>query len=161
MFRKIVLPVVLGVAAMLAVPFAAQATPGVKAGMLRCDMVSRNGFLLGSDHSLACTYTPASKSAPEEKYRGVISDFGIDLGEVNRSKMAWAVFAPAAPVEHDALSGNYFGGTANITLGVGGGVDVLVGGLRHSFALQPIAVQGSTGADISAGIRKLHLEAVN
>jgi hypothetical protein len=42
---------------------------------------------------------------------------------------------------------------------VGAGANVLVGGTKKGFALQPINVEGETGANVAAGIAELELKA--
>ena len=55
-------------------------------------------------------------------------------------------------VDPDALEGTYIGATAQATVGLGLGANVLVGGLRKSIALQPVSLQGQTGLNVAAGI---------
>jgi hypothetical protein len=55
------------------------------------------------------------------------------------------------------LSGRYFGATAEASIAVGLGANVLVGGSRRSVALQPLSIQGQTGFNIAAGVGELRL----
>jgi len=56
------------------------------------------------------------------------------------------------------LSGTYLGGQASATVGVGGGVAVMVGGGDQSFSLQPLALEVNSGLGAAAGIGYLSLE---
>lgn len=58
-----------------------------------------------------------------------------------------------------ALEGNCAGLSANATVGVGGGVHALVGGLDRSIALQPLSVEGNTGLSLAAGVGQMRLRA--
>jgi hypothetical protein len=58
------------------------------------------------------------------------------------------------------LSGRYIGASAEATIAVGLGANVLIGGSRRSVALQPISVQGQTGFNIAAGVGELRLRLV-
>jgi hypothetical protein len=55
------------------------------------------------------------------------------------------------------LAGAYGGPTAEVSVAAGLGANVLVGGSRHTVALQPLSVQGQVGLDLGAGISKLEL----
>lgn len=133
--------------------------PGVELGTLTCDYVQGTSFIIGSSHDLACSFTSASGKRVE-KYHGSINSFGIDLGPVTSGRLIWGVLAPKANVKPGALSGYYGGVSAGVTLGAGGQVNVLIGGLNRSIALQPLSVQGQTGLNISAGISGLTLKSI-
>jgi hypothetical protein len=51
-----------------------------------------------------------------------------------------------------ALTGNYAGGTASATVGVGVGANALIGGSTNTVALQPLSIEGNTGLNVAAGI---------
>jgi hypothetical protein len=70
---------------------------------------------------------------------------GIDLGFTAKSRIVWAVFAPTAGYHRGSLSGLYQGASAEATLGVGVGTNILVGGTSGSIHLQTISVQGQVG----------------
>ena len=54
--------------------------------------------------------------------------------------------------------GKYFGTKASAAVGVGAGVQVLLGGFDKSFTLQPLAAGGVKGAGASLGIGYLYLQ---
>jgi hypothetical protein len=56
-----------------------------------------------------------------------------------------------------ALSGTYVGGSAEATIGVGLGANVLVGGSDRTIALQPLSIQGQTGLNLAAGVTEIQL----
>ena len=68
-----------------------------------------------------------------------------------------AVIAPSSVPSSGALAGNYFGGTAQAAVGIGGGVNVLLGGFDKSIALQPVSVEGDTGLYLGLGIAAMSL----
>ena len=70
--------------------------------------------------------------------------------------MTWAVFAPGR-INRGALAGSYGGASAQATIGVGLGANVLVGGFKRTIALQPLSIQGQKGLNIAAGIAGLSL----
>jgi hypothetical protein len=70
--------------------------------------------------------------------------------------MVWAVFAPTNR-KFGALAGDYGGATAEATVGVGLGANVLVGGSDRTVALQPVSVQGQAGLNVAAGVTDLRL----
>ena len=143
----------------LAVSSTANAAPaGVKAGTLTCNVAGGMGFVFGSTKDLTCTYEPTK--AMMEHYAGTISKWGVDIGYTGKGKLVWAVFAPTSDVRPGAIQGEYAGATAQASLGVGLGANVLVGGLDKSIALQPVSVEGSTGLNVAAGIGSISLKHV-
>jgi hypothetical protein len=141
--------------AALAVATPASAKTGVKIGALNCRIEGGVGLILGSSKGMACRYRPAG-GGPTERYVGRISRLGIDIGVTKKAYMTWAVFAPGK-VKRGALAGSYGGASAEATIGVGLGANVLIGGFKKTIALQPLSVQGQEGLNIAAGIAGLSL----
>jgi hypothetical protein len=127
----------------------------VQAGLLVCDVTGGVGFVVTSQRQLSCRFTNAL--GEPEVYSGVMNRVGLDLGESERGRLLWAVFAPSGAVARGALAGNYAGPSAEATVGVGVGAKVLFGGSERSIALQPLSVQGQIGLTVAAGIAALHL----
>jgi uncharacterized protein DUF992 len=118
----------------------AQAPNRVKVGTLVCDISGGVGFVIGS----------------HEAYMGTISKFGLDIGATAGGQMVWAVYAPTTRRAW-ALAGRYAGATAEATVGIGAGANVLVGGSDRTVSLQPLSVQGQAGLNVAAGVAELEL----
>jgi hypothetical protein len=131
---------------------------GVKVGTLSCHEASGFGFVFGSSRAVRCVYS--GSGGHEERYTGNISKFGVDLGYQGSAVVLWDVVAPTTTMRRGALSGHYGGATASAAAGVGAGANVLVGGFHHSFALQPVSIEGETGLNVAAGIGELTLHYV-
>jgi Protein of unknown function (DUF992) len=58
------------------------------------------------------------------------------------------------------LAGEYAGPTAQGTVGVGAGANVLIGGSSNQFTLQPVSVEGSVGLNAAAGVAAVSLRKV-
>ncbi len=69
----------------------------------------------------------------------------------------WVVVAPTTNLDHGALAGEYGGVSAEVTVGLGLGANVLVGG-GNSIALQPVSISGQRGLNVAAGIGTVVLE---
>ncbi len=139
----------------LAVASAANAAPhGVRVGDLTCNVASGWGFVFGSSKDLHCTYRG---NGHVEHYTGSISKFGVDIGYTEGGVLVWGVFAPTSDMRKGALSGDYVGGSAQVTAGLGVGANALVGGFDKSIALQPVSVEGSKGLNVAAGIGSISL----
>ena len=69
------------------------------------------------------------------------------------------VFAPGS-LAPGALAGEYAGASAQGTVGVGVGANVLVGGSGNQVALQPVSVEGSVGLNAAAGVAAVSLRKV-
>lgn len=143
---------VLGLAAAFSTPADAA---GVKVGMLTCNVASGWGFIFGSSKDIRCTYAP-DKGTPE-RYSGTIKKFGVDIGYTRGGVMVWGVVAPTSSLKPGSLAGEYVGGTASATVGVGVGANVLVGGFNKSITLQPVSIEGNTGLNVAGGIGALDL----
>jgi uncharacterized protein DUF992 len=153
MSRQIVGLAAFALMALAADPAAAQQ---VRAGVLNCDVSGGFGFIIGSQKSVSCLFTPDRPGAPQEAYVGVISKFGLDIGATGGSQMVWAVFAETAG-GRAALAGNYVGATGEATFAVGLGANVLIGGSNRTVALQPVSVTGQVGLNLAAGVAELVL----
>jgi hypothetical protein len=138
---------------------AAQSDGRVKAGTLSCDVSGGIGMIIGSQKSVICRFEPAIPGWPSELYTGTISKFGLDIGATSGSQMVWAVFAGGSPAR-GALAGDYGGATAEATVAVGLGANVLVGGSDRTIALQPLSVTGQTGLNLAVGVAVLKLSRV-
>ncbi len=138
----------------------AQSKEGIKLGTLTCNVSSGWGMVFGSSKDLRCTYTPDGRNK-SERYSGKIDKFGVDIGYTEAGVIVWVVFAPTKDVGHGALAGKYVGATAEVTIAVGLGANVLVGGGDKSIALQPLSVSGQKGLNVAAGIASVELKSAN
>lgn len=147
------------IAAVSATPAAAE-TPRVQVGVLVCSVAPSVGFVLGSVRDLACELRTSRLEPYTVKgtYKGTVSRFGIDIGVTSGNTLSWAVLAPTTEVAASALAGQYVGVSANAAWAIGGGVNVLVGGSTQTIALQPLSLEGITGATVAAGVADLKLE---
>jgi hypothetical protein len=139
----------------LALGAPAQAQPGVVIGTLTCNVASGFGFVFGSSRAINCTF--AGPGGRYEHYVGDISKFGVDIGFTQGGILVWTVVAPTAALAPGALAGNYVGGTASATVGVGVGANALVGGSSNSIALQPLSIEANRGLNVAAGVAAMAL----
>ena len=123
--------------------------------MLSCDISGGIGLVLGSQKQVSCLFT-LGQAGPREVYLGTISKFGLDLGATAGGEMVWAVYAPTSR-RFGALAGRYTGASAEATVGVGAGANVLVGGSNRTITLQPVSIQGQTGLNLAVGVAGLEL----
>ena len=134
---------------------AASAQDRVKAGTLTCDISSGIGLIVGSQKQISCIFTP-SQPGPREVYFGTINKFGLDIGATAGGEMIWAVYAPSSR-RYGALAGLYTGASAEATVGLGPGANVLLGGLNRTITLQPLSIQGQAGLNLAVGVASLEL----
>ncbi len=140
----------------------AAAQAPVQVGTLFCDVSGGIGMIIASQKSVQCTFAPAppapqAPALPAELYSGNIKKFGIDIGATTAGQMVWAVYSPTNVIGPGALAGVYSGATAEATVAVGLGANVLIGGSNRTFALQPLSITGQTGLNIAAGVASLEL----
>ena len=142
------------------VPGAAAPKANATLGVLDCTVEGGTGFIIGSQKNLGCTFTSANKKVAPETYVGVIKKFGLDVGGTKKTVLRWRVLAPTGDVyAHGVLAGNYTGVSAEATVGVGGGANLLVGGSSKSFTLQPLSLQAQSGLNVAAGVTSFELRA--
>src|SRR5438874_9784349 len=111
MYRKVIGAAALALAVAAADPAAAQR---IKAGILDCDVSGGFGWIIGSQKSVACVFTP-DRPGPQEFYTGTISKFGLDIGATAAGRMVWGVFADTAGGRF-APAGDYGGVSGEATL---------------------------------------------
>ncbi len=159
MFRKSIaaaLTVAAALAAFLACPASAQPAR-IQVGTLNCSLSSSVGMVVGSQRNVSCIFR--SDNFPDENYTGRITRIGLDLGVTSGGVIIWGVFANTNRYA-GMLAGRYVGATAEMSIAVGLGANVLVGGSNSSVALQPLSVQGQLGFNIAAGASELTLRSV-
>jgi hypothetical protein len=158
MHRPLSVFAALAVAAAVAapVPSMAQGASRTRVGTLTCDISAGIGMIIASKKNVTCMFTPARQGKPKEVYVGSISKFGLDIGATAGGEMVWTVFAPSNR-KFGALAGHYGGASAEATVGVGAGANVLVGGSNRTVTLQPVSVQGQTGLNLAVGVAGLDL----
>ena len=71
--------------------------------------------------------------------------------------MIWSVLGSTTGFARGALAGQYGGVSADVSAGIGGGANALVGGFNKSVVLQPFSVQGQTGINLAVGVSELTL----
>jgi hypothetical protein len=127
----------------------------VQAGTLSCDISGGLGMIIASRQILNCAFKP-SIPGPPEFYAGTLTKIGFEFGITTGGVMIWVVYAPSARPA-GALAGSYAGISAEASVMVGVGANVLVGGSLRTIELQPLAVQSQTGLNIAAGVAGIEL----
>jgi hypothetical protein len=138
-------------------PAQAQSKAGINAGSLTCNVAGGVSFVFGSSRELSCIF--AGNDGAAQRYKGTVKRYGVDIGFTKEAQIMWVVFA-AGKVTSGALAGSYVGAAAAATVGVGLGVNALVGGNNKQITLQPVSVEGNTGLNIAAGVAEIQLEQV-
>lgn len=137
----------------------ALATPAsadnLQVGVLQCDVSKGTSLFVEQKQSMRCVFKRTDGTT--ESYGGRIKEYGLSLGNPGPAHLVWGVFAPAKGMPAGALAGGYGGVTAGASLGVGMGANVLVGGLKRSFTLQPISMDGMQGTNLALGVASVSL----
>jgi hypothetical protein len=136
-------------------PLSASAQSHVKIGVLTCATGPSIGLIIASTEKAHCSFHP--DVGHPEQYTGHIRKFGLDVGITAGSVIIWAVFSPQSGYAPGSLAGVYVGASAEATVVVGLGANVLVGGSQKQFALQPLSVQAQTGLNLAVGVTELDL----
>jgi Protein of unknown function (DUF992) len=131
---------------------------GVKVGTLKCNEASGWGLVFGSSRDLKCVFTGLEKGEKPIKFTGKIKKFGVDIGYQSNAVILWAVASTSEKVTPGEMAGTYVGATADVAWAAGLGANVLAGGSKKGFALQPVSVEGLTGANVAAGVAEVELK---
>lgn len=148
----------LAVAAGLLMAGAPAAQADIKVGMLKCQIEAGFGYIIGSSKELTCKFQRLG--GLNEHYSGKIIKVGADVGFTGTGNLIWTVFAPSEDVDYGALSGTYFGASAEAAAGIGLGANVLIGGWQRSVNLQPVSVSAHTGFNAAGGLGAIVLTGV-
>lgn len=146
-------------AALIASVASASAQEGVRIGVLECHGGQNVGMIVASSTTLECVFS--GQGFRPEPYVAHVTRIGVDLGVTENTSLAWAVHAPTQRVGRGDLAGSYGGVGGNVSFGVGGGGNLLIGGSQNSFALQPLSLQGQTGVNVTGGVVGLELQPVS
>jgi hypothetical protein len=126
----------------------------LKIGVLTCATGPSIGLLITSSEKIVCSFVPDGEA---EHYSGQIRKFGLDIGVTVASVIIWGVFAAQSGYVPGSLAGRYAGVSAESSVVVGLGANVLVGGSANSMVLQPLSVQGQVGLNLAVGVTQLDL----
>lgn len=128
----------------------------IKAGMLDCDVSAGVGLIFTEKQSMKCKFTPLG-GGPVDNYTGSIDEVGVSIGATAGGVLVWSVISDQKGVPAGALAGKYTGLSANASVGVGLGENVLVGGNNSAFMLQPTSYEGQVGLNVAAGVTTVTL----
>jgi len=143
-------------AAFATVPASAQGK--IEVGQLTCSGKGGIGLIIVSKKSFDCVFKPVG-NRPAQRYRGTVTNLGLDLGATGDTVLVWSVLASADQIRPGVLAGQYTGVGADASIAVGGGANVLVGGSKKQVSLQPLSAQAQKGLNIAAGVKGLTLRA--
>ena len=127
-----------------AIPASAQGHT-IRQGMLTCRTSASVGLVVGSRQRLRLPGSDRRPAGPRE-ILGTIGRLGLDLGVTAGGVMAWVVLASTPhrfPRAHWPASSS--GASGDISLGVGVGANLLVGGTRRS----PVSLLAAVGPGTS------------
>jgi hypothetical protein len=136
---------------MSALPSAAQQNN--KVGTLTCLLGGNVGLLIGPVQRMTCAFDKSGGG--RESYVATFSRLGLEPDLTDGDRMAWTVFAPNMRLAPQALAGKYVGAGKNVALAVG--ANTLVGGFKHTIALQPLSIDGKFSANSALGGARFRL----
>ena len=138
-------------AGLMSAPAKAQS---VELGVLTCDVDGGFGAIFGSNRQASCVFVDARGGVTP--YTAEITKVGLDLGFVANKSLVWSVLAASNNVPRN-LRGTYVGVNVEASAFVGVGGNAMVGGMRDSFALQPVSLQTQTGVNAALAVQVLRI----
>ena len=157
MLHRLIKPALLLGLLLIGNPAYAQGS-STRQGMLTCRTSASLGLIIGSTQRLACQFK--ENSGWTQDYIGRINRIGLDIGITAGGVMAWAVLGSSSAIRPGALTGRFVGASGEISLGVGAGANLLVGGTAQSVSLQPLSLEGQVGINLALGVAALTLTPV-
>jgi len=130
----------------------------VSQGMLTCRTSPSIGLIIGSTQRLACQFK--ANAGWTQNYVGRINRIGLDIGITVGGVMVWAVLGSSSAIRPGVLTGRFVGASGDISLGVGAGANILIGGTAQSVSLQPLSLEGQVGVNLALGVAALTLTPV-
>ena len=130
----------------------------IRQGVLTCRTSPSLGLILGSTQRLACQFK--ADSGFTQNYVGRMNRIGLDIGITAGGVMVWAVLGSSSAIRPGVLTGRFVGASGDISLGVGAGANILVGGTARSVSLQPLSLEGQVGVNLALGVAGLTLTPV-
>ncbi|HUF57431.1 MAG TPA: DUF992 domain-containing protein [Thermohalobaculum sp.] len=127
----------------------------IELGTLTCELAAVTNVIVYAEESFDCVLE--TNEGEMIAYEGNIEKIGANLQIKTAQTLKWIVLSSVSMDEPEDLSGSYFGASAQASLGVGGGANVLVGGSGDNFTLQPISVTGQEGLGASLTLDSLTL----
>ena len=147
-------------AAVTMVPVQASAeAEGMRVGSLACKKTGdKVSLLIHSRTPLTCTFSNGDGTEVYQGESGIA--LGFDMQWEETKEVVFVIVAPTSDyrIGSYALEGTYVGAKGSAAVGVGLGVNVLIGGGNKSFSLQPVSVEGSTGFGAAVGVGYLSLK---
>lgn len=128
----------------------------VELGVLTCDVDGGFGAIFGSNRQASCVFVD-SKTGDVATYTAEITKIGPDIGFVASKSLVWTVLAASTKKTQGSLRGTYVGANAEASAFVGVGGNFMVGGMRNSFALQPVSFQAQTGVNAALAVQVLRI----
>ncbi|MCA8881804.1 MAG: DUF992 domain-containing protein [Rhodobacteraceae bacterium] len=147
----------LGLAATIALTMTASlAHARADIGVITCKLTSVDNDIVYTNEEFACEFKPTTGDT--QTYTGEIKALGVNLSVTKDVTLVWGVLAPSSDeTEAGSLAGRYVGGTASVALGAGAAANVLIGGSKHTVALQPISASGLIGTGAALDIEEFEL----
>jgi hypothetical protein len=127
-------------------------------GMLTCRTSPSIGLIVGSTQRLACQFK--ANAGWTQNYVGRMNRVGLDIGITAGGVMAWAVLGSSSAMRPGVLTGRFVGASGDISVGVGAGANILIGGTARSVSLQPLSLEGQVGVNLALGVAALTLTPV-
>jgi hypothetical protein len=127
-------------------------------GMLTCRTSASVGLLVGSTQRLACQFRASNGFT--QNYVGRMNRVGLDIGITAGGVLAWAVLGSSSAITPGALTGRFVGASGDVSVGIGAGANLLVGGTAQGISLQPLSVEGQVGLNLALGVAGLTLTPV-
>ena len=146
----------LSILALAAMTAPAAADNKIKSGILECDVSAGVGLIFKEKQTMTCKFTPLGGGVVDH-YTGSIDEVGLSIGATEGGILVWSVMTAQQGVPAGALAGTYKGISADASVGVGLGENILMGGSDSAFMLQPSSYEGQVGLNVAAGVTTVTL----
>ena len=127
----------------------------VDLGRLVCSASDVQNRIFRTTIELDCEFVRITGG--RESYTATVRRKGVNLSVKDQMVVIWAVTLAGDARAPDSLAGTFVGAGAEIAVGAGGGMRMLVGGGENAVTLSPTSYTGVTGVGVSLGVEEFVL----
>ena len=127
------------------------ADAAVRLGILMCTIEGGTAYVVGSNKTVDLRQSSPRAAVATNTIRVSFRSSASMSASLTRARCNGPCFAAGRTYEDGALAGKYYGVNAEASIATGGGVNLLLGGFRNSFTLQPLSKQTQTGLNLRSG----------
>ncbi len=127
----------------------------IRQGVLTCRTSASIGLIVGSRQRLRCQFR--SDRGWTQNYTAASAAWVLTSASPPAASWCGRCWQAPPTFLWGALAGDFVGASGDVSVGVGAGANLLVGGTRRSVSLQPLSLEGQVGVNLALGVARMTL----